>query len=241
MPTTKPSSARYMDFIGGRRASATDPLISRPVSRPTRELEKKVATEKSLAVPAPRSLSSKPTSKPTPVSIKTTPKPVVKPAPKSDPKIIKSPTKTTASTRPTTSTLTPSKPASTPKPAPTKPTPKPSTPDNNAYSLGASTKSPFLPSYSVDKRPLSSSVPEKSSASSYEKLSFLGVNDSADKTPRKNVYEKKPKPEKSPKSSRPVKIIDDKEQKSGLPLPVIIIITILLGVATGAGVFFLLP
>ena len=240
MPTTKPSSARYMDFIGGRRASATDPLISRPVSRPTRELEKKVATEKSLAVPAPRSLSSKPTSKPTPVSIKTTPKPaskpVVKPAPKSDPKIIKSPTKTTASTRPTTSTLTPSKPASTSKPAP-----KPSTPDNNAYSLGASAKSPVLPSYSVDKRPLSSSVPEKSSASSYEKLSFLGVNDSADKTPRKNVYEKKQKPEKPQKSSRPVKIIDDKEQKSGLPLPVIIILTILLGIATGAGVFFLLP
>ena len=114
------------------------------------------------------------------------------------------------------------------------------TPDNNAYSLGG--KSPFLPNYTIDKRPLSNSVPAKK-RDNYEKLSFLGVNEES--TSRKNIYDKSEKPlaksDQKAKKSKTVKVIDDTKKKRGVPTWLIIIITILLGAGVGAGVYFLLP
>ena len=113
-------------------------------------------------------------------------------------------------------------------------------PDNNAYSLGG--KSPFLSNYTIDKRPLSNSVPTKK-RDNYEKLSFLGVNEES--TSRKNVYDKSEKPseklDQKAKKSKPVKVIDDTKKKRGVPTWLVIIITIILGATVGAGVYFLLP
>ena len=110
------------------------------------------------------------------------------------------------------------------KPAP-KPVEKPveksekkaEAPDASSYTLGG--KSPFLTSVTVEKRPLSSSVP-----------------------PKKNVYEPKKaeKPAETPKE--PTKIIKKKEKKSGgLLMFFIVILTIIRGALAGAAAFFLLP
>ena len=112
---------------------------------------------------------------------------------------------------------------------------------SSALSRTGTKPSPFLKKYSIDKRPLSTSVP-KAKDSHFEKISFLGVNSSSDSSTTKNVYEKSSpeKPEKKPEKS-PVKIIDTQEKSSGLPIVVIILLTIILGAAVGAGVYFLLP
>lgn len=247
---------RYMDFVGRRRSSATDPLIARPTARkitPSTRAVKPVA--KPTAKPA-----VKPASKPTATVTKSVAKPAVKPASKLTPK----PATAKPAAKPT--------PRPAPKPAekspepkilyPTKTTDKPvdktaklasaalsgrsakDTPDNNAYTLSG--KSPFLPSYSVDKRPLSNSIPEKKKDDNFEKLSFLGVSDtSPEKGRKKNVYEKssvaKTSEKKSDKKQKPVRVIDDTKKKSGLPLIVIILLTIIFGAAVGAGVYFILP
>lgn len=92
---------------------------------------------------------------------------------------------------------------------------KPEVPDAASYTLGG--KSPFLTSVTVEKRPLSQSVPSK-----------------------KNVYEKAEKPVEKPKE--PTKIIKKKEKKSsGLWMFLIVILTIILGTLAGAAAFFLLP
>ena len=215
MTEHKVKPVRYMDFVGTRRAASTDPLISRPgAKRP-------------------------------PV------KPAAKPADKSSVKVEKTAEKPMISRKPATSrdlypTKSPAvKPAekSTEKPAAKPASKKPDTPDNNSYSLGG--KSPFLPNVSVEKRGLSDSVPDKK-PEHFEKVSYLGVNDSSEKS-RKNVYDKKeiidlePESKKKHKEKKPVKIIDNKEKKSGFPLALIIILTIILGAAVGAGVYFLLP
>ena len=229
------NSVRYMDFVSGGRSASSYPLLSRPAKRP---VPKK---------PAPKPISS------------TSPKlPSHALAPKKEPKILysKQPVLSEQSTKAKLER------ASAPKPVPksVKITDKPAddlarkacvalssskksldAPDNNLYSLSG--KSPFLANYSVDKRPLSSSVPEKKKSEDFEKLSFLGVSDSEEKPKRRNVYEKPKKSSEKKKkdSSAPVTIIDNSEKKSGIPLVVIIILTIIFGAAVGAGIYFILP
>lgn len=256
-----PKPVRYMDFVGGRRAASTDPLISRPASR---------AAKKPVARPASAPKSAQKPAKPAPKPASKTAVAVSKeakafvsrqPATSRDLYPTQKPATKSATAKP--SALAPK---STQKPA-SKTTDQPKdavarkasaalsgsaknssddAPDNNAYVLGG--RSPFLPSYSVDKRPLSSSVKPKET-NNFEKLSYLGVSDASSEKPRKNVYEKTPEIElssadahkKSKKKSKTVKIIDDSDKKSGLPLVIIILLTIILGAAVGAGVYFLLP
>lgn len=266
-------SVRYMDFVGRRRASSTDPLVGRP----------KVMT------PAKKPTASTPAVKPatrTPMAPSRTSAPAVKP-------IAKTPVKPVASARavPVTKSnereLVARKPSTEAKelyPTRIEKTEKPvvrSGTGTRTVTAGASSgvktvgtnsgtdaaaKSPFLKDYSIDKRPLSNSVPEKKREGEFEKLSYLGVSEgkkaNAKKTGarsddaeeeltseslrrgRKNVYAKKNEKKSEKKRAgekSPVKIIDDTEEKGGIPLFVIILITILLGAAVGAGLYFLLP
>ena len=236
-PHKKP--VRYMDFIGKKPNANADPLASRPAARPVKKPEKveKVRSvsdqipPKGAAKPAKAFISRKPaTSKdlyPEPALTKPITKPAIVSKPRDDLAL-----KASAAI------------SGTSQPAEKKPAA--SAPDNNAYSLGG--KSPFLPNYNVDKRPLSNSV-KKQKDENFEKLSFLGVNEESDR--KKNVYEKKEKPEKKSKKNKSeekesekkktVKIIDDTKKKRGVPVWLIIILTILLGAGVGAGVYFLLP
>lgn len=222
--TKKP--VRYMDFVGGRRASSTDPLISRPAA-------KRVPTTSKVATPKPKKLSTlsakksvqKPVQKPTP-------KPIQKPVAKQlTPKVLgKTPEKIPSASS-----------EKTQKPAPK---PQDESPDNNFYSLGG--KSPFLTNYSVDKRPLSNSVP-KDNKKNFSKIAYEGdkVSEPKEELPRKNVYEKKsldtPSKKKETKERSPVTIIEDEGKNGGVPIIVIIILTIILGAAVGAGIYFVLP
>ena len=94
-------------------------------------------------------------------------------------------------------------------------------PDGNNYSLGG--KSPFLPSYNIEKRPLGDKVKEKK----------------VEEIPKKNVY-KREEPSK-PSKKTPTVVIDEPKKSSGLSTVIIIILTIILGAAAGAGIYFLLP
>lgn len=265
MTESNSSETRYMDFVGRRRSSSTDPLISRPVAK-----KRGVVSAPSHSPSASRlSASSAP--------IRPVSKPVLErsaPAKPSPVRVSSSSEKAFVSRAPSTAprelypssskadALSAVKSSSSRSVKATKTTDRPvdSTAEKASRALsgparvsGASSgKSPFLPSYNIDKRPLSSSVREKKD-DNYEKLSFLGVSDVSSERPRKNVYEKSKKSdsklktgEKSKKSEKPspkktVRIIDAPEERTGLPLPVVMLITILLGAAVGAGVYFLLP
>ncbi|MBQ6396027.1 hypothetical protein IJH89_00370 [Candidatus Saccharibacteria bacterium] len=275
MTESNSSETRYMDFVGRRRSSSTDPLISRPVAKkrgvvsapshspsasrlstssaPIRPVSKPVLER---SAPAKPSLIKSPASKPSPVRVSSSSeKAFVSRAPSTAPReLYPSSSKADA--------LSAVRSSSSRSVKATKTTDRPvdSTAEKASRALsgsarvsGASSgKSPFLPSYNIDKRPLSSSVREKKD-DNYEKLSFLGVSDASSERPRKNVYEKSKKSDlkskagekskKSEKSSpkKTVRIIDAPEEKTGLPLPVVMLITILLGAAVGAGVYFLLP
>ena len=243
MTETNTKPVRYMDFIGTRRAASTDPLISRPASRTASATHHSV---KPAARPASKAASVKKSSEPDAKFkvAKTSDKPMIsrKPATSRDlyptVKDSASDTKKKADKQPEPREQKPLVKAQKPTAESEK------APDNNSYSLGG--KSPFLPNVSVEKRGLSSSVPEKKE-SHFESVSYLGVNDSSEKS-HKNIYEKKDiidlesdKSKKKKKDKKPVKIIDDKEKKSGIPLVVIIILTILLGAVVGTGVYLLLP
>ena len=209
-----------MDFIGGSRSSSTDPLISRPVAK--KVAEKPVVKKESPAKVTVEKTSEKPMISRKPATSRDL-YPTKKPEEKKPVKTTDKPVDDLA--KKASDALAGRK--------------TPDAPDGNSYSLSG--KSPFLPNYTIDKRPLSSSVPEKKKEENFEKLSFLGVSETSDK-PRKNVYEKKEDEKKGKKKEKkPVKIIDDSDKKSGLPLFVIIILTIILGAAVGAGVYFLLP
>lgn len=214
--TKKP--VRYMDFVGGRRASSTDPLISRPAA-------KRISPKPKVA-PKPKKISAPSSKKPAQSSVqKPAPKPISKP-------VVKKPTSKVIE--------------KTPEKISQKPTSKLSdeSPDNNFYSLGG--KSPFLANYSVDKRPLSNSVP-KDNKKNFSKIAYEGekVSDSKEELPKKNVYEKKDSvfsaKKKEAKERTPVTIIEDEGKNSGIPIIVIIILTVILGAAVGAGVYFILP
>ena len=220
MTESNQKPVRYMDFIGGSRSSSTDPLISRPVAK--KVAEKPVVKKESPAKVTVEKTSEKPMISRKPATSRDL-YPTKKPEEKKPVKTTDKPVDNLA--KKASDALAGRK--------------SPDAPDGNSYSLSG--KSPFLPNYTIDKRPLSSSVPEKKKEENFEKLSFLGVSETSDK-PRKNVYEKKEDEKKGKKKEKkPVKIIDDSDKKSGLPLFVIIILTIILGAAVGAGVYFLLP
>lgn len=222
-----------MDFVSHKPKANADPLASRPASRP-------IAKPKPVA--KVHSVSDQIPPKGTHIS---TPKPAAKPAPK-QPEITvkKTEQKPYISREPAKSRdLYPDDnlalKASAALSGTSKPAEKPSAPDNNAYSLGG--KSPFLPNAVVNKRPLSDSVPAKKKDTNFEKLSFLGVSEEPS---HKNVYEKKsdlPAKSSTTKKEKSVRIIDDTKKKHGVPVFVVILVTILLGAAVGAGVYFLLP
>ncbi|MBR2587427.1 hypothetical protein IKE71_03610 [Candidatus Saccharibacteria bacterium] len=226
--STAKKPVRYMDFVGRKPRSSSDPLASRPVMRVAPKTHapvvKRVASVADQ-IPAKRASVSYPTVK------RVEEKPLI-------------------SRQPATS-------------RDLYPDPKPTARKSDNLALKASAalsgsakpainssekKSPFLENYTIDKRPLSSSV-KKKQEDNFEKLSFLGVSET--ESPRKNVYDKKPakkpKKDKKAKSGKPdssekvVKIIDDTGEKRGVPVWAIILITILLGAAVGAGIYFLLP
>ena len=214
-----------MDFVSGRRASSTDPLISRPVAK------RKIVATKPSSSSAPKKVIKKPK---VPSESSSVPKPS------------KAPVRSTAPAPSSRASSTPS-----PKPSVAKPSKLsedsqkklPEVPDNNLYTLGG--KSPFLASYNVDKRPLSSSVP-KDNKKNFEKVKFdaekaIKLEDSL---PKKNLYEKKSAStpeEKKKKRAEEVVVIDEEDKKSGIPTIIIALLTIILGAAAGVGIYFLLP
>ena len=229
MTDSKPKKpVRYMDFISRQPEANADPLASRPAPRPAAKPAVKPEKVHSVSDQIPargahasasavvvKKSEAKPLISREPAKSRDLypePKPVPKP-PVDDLAI-----KASAALSGTSS-------------------PAVKAPDNNAYSLGG--KSPFLPNYTIDKRPLSNSVPAKKKDANFEKLSFLGVSD---ETPsKKNIYEKKSAKSTKESEKPPVKIIDDSGKKRGVPTWLVIIITIILGAAVGAGVYFLLP
>lgn len=229
MPTpSQKKPVRYMDFISRKPSENSDPLASRPVPRKKEEPKPVVKKISSVADQIPPKGAHIEKKEPEITVKKQEEKPLVSRKPATTREYYPEPKKS----EPKIEKVEPKK------------TSTPSAPDGNKYTLGG--KSPFLPGYTVDKRPLSSSVPEKKTAN-FEKLSFLGVNEATpDANRKKNVYEKEPeKTEESQKDKKKkektVKIIDDSDKKKGVPLFVVILVTILLGAAVGAGVYFLLP
>ena len=258
MPTHNTKPTRYMDFISRKPSENSDPLASRPDSRPVKH-PKPIAKPTSVADQIPPKGSHIEKTEHAKMPAK---------APRKEPELTvkKDTSKPYISREPAKSrdlyaeAIDPSKPKTEPKKAAanddlaikasaalsgtSQPAEKSSSsPDGNAYSLGG--KSPFLPHYNIDKRPLSNSVPKKN-GEQFEKLSYLGVSEQGhDSARKKNIYHRSEKSD-DPKESKDrkekaVKIIDNDSEKRGVPIWLIIIITIILGAAAGAGVYFLLP
>lgn len=244
-PKAKP--VRYMDFVSHKPKANADPLASRPASRPVAK-PKPVERVHSVADQIPPKGAQKPVHHPErapKIETSTVPvkkreeKPYISRTPATsrdlyaaaiDPNAKKAPNvrNDDLALKASVALSGGAKSASV------------KSPDNNAYSLGG--KSPFLPNYTINKRPLSNSVPSKKQ-DNYEKLSFLGVSE--EPTSHKNIYDKaEPASEKLDKKSKKpktVKVVDDTKKKRGVPTWLVIIITIILGAAVGAGVYFLLP
>lgn len=252
-PKPQQRPVRYMDFVSHKPRANADPLASRPASRPVAK-PKLVTKVRSVAdqIPAHQQTTAHPERAPKIETSKTTSVPIKKREEK--PYISRTP----ATSRDFyADAIDPNKPiakhpekddlaikAAAALSGSAQPAVK--SPDNNAYSLGG--KSPFLENYVIDKRPLSDSIPAKPK-DNFEKLSFLGVSEQ-EPSRHKNVYKKTKKPSDSPekaeKSTKPqksktVKVIDDTKKKHGVPTWLVILITIILGAAVGAGVYFLLP
>lgn len=77
-------------------------------------------------------------------------------------------------------------------------------------------ESPFLKSVKVEKRPLSNSIPPK------------------------NLYDRPSETSRPARRPDPVRIVPKNKRGGGLSLALIILITIILGIAAGVGVFFLI-
>ena len=251
MPIPKAKkTVRYMDFISRKPSENSDPLASRPDARPAKQAHPVVKKARSVAdqIP-PKGFHEE---KPHHETIKKEPELTVK-------KEVKRPL---VSREPATSrdfyveSIDPKRP---------KPATQAKRPDDLAIKASAALsgnskpaekslngdnstakKSPFLSHYTVDKRPLSNSVPAKK-GEQFEKLSYLGVGEQGSESSlKKNVYAKpEPSAEESSEKSAPkddtVKIIDDTAEKRGVPAWVIILITIILGAAVGAAAYFLIP
>lgn len=108
-------------------------------------------------------------------------------------------------------------------------------PDNNRYAL--SSQSPFfLQTAEVDKRPLSGGPSTREPAGT-----AVSAGQKLTDRPKHNRYEKKPKPAKKPKaapsqapSRDDLTVIIPSTHRSHIPLFLLLLITILLGVAVGA-------
>ena len=247
-PNTK-KSIRYMDFISRKPSENSDPLASRPDARPVKQ-PRPVVKAPSVAdqIPSKGSHTDRPThptkaSKPEPELIvkKDNERPLISREPATsrdlyadaiDPDKAKSATNRAANDDLAIK-------ASAALSGNSRPAEK--APDGNTYSISG--KSPFLPNYSVDKRPLSNSVPVKKNGEQFEKLSYLGVSDQSHDSSRKNIYHRDidNSADADSEENKAVKIIDNDTDKHGMPVWLIILITIILGAAVGAGVFFLLP
>ncbi|MBR3320006.1 hypothetical protein IKG20_01745 [Candidatus Saccharibacteria bacterium] len=210
---------RYMDFVSRKPKANSDPLASRPVSRPVKKPApvKKVS---SVADQIPPKGAHHEEKKAPEIPVKKS---------EAKPYISREPAKSRdlyAEEKPE-SNSTEKKPSRAKEPYPSK-------------------KSPFLPNYTVDKRPLSNSIPPKKK-DNFEKLSYLGVPEQPqdEHVRKKNVYDKKSEKSKDSKEkteeSKTVKVIDDSKKKHGIPVIIVILLTIILGAAVGAGVYFLLP
>ena len=184
-PNPQKKPVRYMDFVSHKPRANADPLASRPASRPVAKPAPKVAKVHSVSDQIPPKITVK----------KTEQKPYISREPAKSRDLYPEPKPTKVKTDDDLAIKASAALSGTSKPAETK---APSAPDNNAYSLGG--KSPFLPNYTVDKRPLSNSVPAKKPDANFEKLSFLGVSE---ETPsKKNVYEKKTEVKKDKKDKK---------------------------------------
>lgn len=105
-------------------------------------------------------------------------------------------------------------------------------PDANRYALGG--QSPFLKSVNVEKRPLSSSAPQKS-----EPKKLPASSSTKPAKSRKNIYPKKETAKTTSKRdlpSRPTVIVPS-SHRSKAPLFFLMVLTIILGAAVGAAAY----
>jgi hypothetical protein len=241
-----------MDFISRKPSENSDPLASRPETRPVK-LPPHIEKAPSVADQIPPKgahahIEKAPASKPEPeITIKKdTEKAFISREPATSRDLYAEPidpdkSKTTIESSKSTDRLAMR--ASFTLSSDSKKEKLASSSDGNTHP--ADKKSPFLPHYTVDKRPLSDSVPDRRKEGQFEKLSYLGVGEQGSDFAHKNVYEKadeSSEPRLDTKGyEEPVKIIDGKKKKHGMPTWLIILITIILGAGVGAGVYFLLP
>ena len=238
---------RYMDFISRKPSENSDPLASRPETRPVkqpRHIEKTPSVADQIP-PRGAHIERAPISKPEPeITVrKDTEKAFISREPATSRDLYAKPidpdkSKTTIESSKSTDRLAMR--ASFTLSSDSKKKESTSFLENAHLT---NKKSPFLPHYTVNKRPLSDSVPGRRKEGQFEKLSYLGVGEQGSDFLRKNVYNKS---EESTKSStrngeEPVKIIDDEKKKHSMPTWLVILITIILGAGVGAGVYFLLP
>lgn len=188
---------RYMDFMS-RGGGVVQNVQPKPVAKTAKPAPKPVAR------PVPK---TRPVVKqtPRPVALKPTPTPRVVP----EERVFKTTTVIKEVDYGVIEDFEPTK--SAPAEEPVK---EPETPDNNKYVLGG--KSPFISSVNVEKRPLSSHIPERGHPK------------------EKNVYTATKHEIKE--ENIPTKVVSPKP-KSGFGLVLIILLTILLGAAVGAGVY----
>ena len=248
MPTPNAKKpVRYMDFISRKPSENSDPLASRPDARPTRR-PRPIAKAPSVAdqIPPKGAHIERSARRPASAPAKAT-------KPESELTVKKDNERPLVSREPAASrdlyadAIDPNK---------AKPVTANKTPDDLAIKASAAlsgnskpaekssggNKSPFLPNYNIDKRPLSNSVPAKKNDGQFEKLSYLGVSDQGHDSSHKNIYRRKAEESADDNSKNDaVKIVDNETEKHGMPVWLIIIITIILGAAVGAGVYFLLP
>lgn len=241
---------RYMDFISRKPSENSDPLASRPETRPVKQpprVEKTPSVADQIP-PKGAHIENAPVNKPEPeIAIKKdTEKAFVSREPATSRDLYAEPIdpdKPKTKTESSKSADRLATRASFTLPDDSKKKGSASSREDNAHS--ANKKSPFLPHYTVEKRPLSDSVPDKRREGQFEKLSYLGVGEQGSDFTHKNVYKKSDDSSESKSDTRdyeePVKIIDDEKKKHGVPTWLIILITIILGAGVGAGVYFLLP
>lgn len=241
-----------MDFISRKPSENSDPLASRPETRPVqrpRHIEKAPSVADQIppkGAHIERTTSTAHRPEPKIVVKKDAEKAFISREPATSRDLYPEPAsqnKTEFTTKPSSHIDRPVAESPTTQPAgPKKDEKSNASTENSAFLLNG--KSPFLPHYYVDKRPLSNSIPDKKKGGQFEKLSYLGVGEQGADFTHKNIYDKPEEPsdiQRDSSDSEPVKIIDNTKKKHGAPTWLIILITIILGAGVGAGVYFLLP
>ncbi len=245
MPTPNAKRpVRYMDFISRKPSENSDPLASRPDVRPAKK-PRPVTKAPSVADQIPPKGAHIEQS----THLTNTPAKDVKPD--SELTVKKNNERPLISREPATSrdlyadAIDPDKAKSTidkmPDDLAIKASAALSGNSKPAEKTSDGSKSPFLPNYNIDKRPLSNSVPTKKNGEQFEKLSYLGVSNQSHDSSHKNIYHRKTKESADTfESNKTVKIVDNETKNHGMPVWLIIVITIILGAAVGAGVYFLI-